>query len=138
MKNTSLEDFIVLETERFTGDEKYFITRRSNFERMNLCSTFDSYGQPVDSYSCGCEDGEDYHTGVLAWNYWDGSNWRTIIIECDGYVDYTEVDEEISEKILSEMPEVPHVDGTHETIETESFEFTHTRWASDPWVFSVR
>lgn len=141
-KQELLKEFIVLESDNYTGDEEYFIAKRSNFEWTNTCDIYDFYGQKCSEENCGCdgewEDGEVYHTKNLAWSYWDGRNWKTIVIESDGYCDHTEVNQEISLKILEEMPEVPYIEKAYKTIETENFAYTCTRYESDPFIFSVK
>lgn len=144
-KQNLLNQYIVIELEN-DFDVKFAITERSNFTWMNLCDTYDNYGQKVSEYDCGCENDDDndddeiIHTEVLAWNYWNGSNWRTLIIDCNFSInfEFKEANEETSIEILSEMPDTPYMDGASETIETENYNFIFTRWANDPWICSVR
>jgi len=138
-----LKEYIVLIPENHISYEKYAITSRENFEWMDFCDCYDNYGQQLcHSEVCGSEDVDEYgndvpkeeleHVQVLAYSYWDGSNWRSVIIDSDCSIptDYTEEDEESSIKVLREMPDYPYIEGAVKTIETENFSFTATRYAS--------
>jgi len=135
------EEFIVLENPKYCGDEKFYIAKRSNFEMMNLCDTYDTYGQPVDSYDCGCdikdEDGDVSHWEVLAYNFWNGSNWATTIIGAADMGGIEEASEKDSISILSELPESPYIDGISETIETENHSFFYSRMGDFNWICTV-
>lgn len=62
------------------------VATSAKFEVMPVSETYDKYGQEVDAD----ELGGDYD--VTAYNYFDGSNWQTIIIEDDcGYVEWDEI-----------------------------------------------
>jgi len=135
------EEYVVLENPNYHGDEKYFVARRKNFKMMNLCETYGDYGQPVDSYDCGCdiedEDGETFHTEVLAYNYWNGRNWATTIIGDIAIGGIEEAGEKESISILSELPEYPYIDDISKTIETENYTFFYSRMNDFSWICSV-
>jgi len=78
------------------------------------------------------------HTEVEAWTFWDGGNYKTLVLQSDfGYEDVREVDEETQEVILSELPDYPYIEKDIEQIETENFIFTFSRYESDPFYCSV-
>jgi len=134
------EEYVVLENPNYYGmdDDKYFVARRKDFKMMHLCDTYGNYGQPVDSYACGCdiedEDGETFHTEVLAYNYWNGKNWATTIIGDIVIGGIEEAGEKESISILSELPEI---DDISKTIETENHTFFYSRMNDFSWICSV-
>jgi hypothetical protein len=77
------------------------------------------------------------HTQVTAWTYWDGNNFKTVVLSTDfGEPDCFEVDSEESRKILAEFNGALDVFAT-ESKETENYIFTTTLYASDPYLASV-
>ncbi len=80
----------------------------------------------------------EWHVEVEAWTYWDGRNYRTIILQSDfGIEDVREIDEEEQEAILTELPENPDIEKPVVQVETENYIFTFSRYASDPFYCSV-
>lgn len=75
---------------------------------------------------------------VLAWNYHDGHNWQSIIIDgrdLDIEPYYEGVDRETAERILSQFDGSANDKGGR--YETEDYIFTSTRDQSDPWIVHV-
>lgn len=75
---------------------------------------------------------------VFAWNYHDGHNWQTIILdgrELDIEPYYEEVDRETAERILSQFDGSANDKGGR--YETEDYIFTSSRSQSDPWIVHV-
>jgi len=192
------EKYIVLE-KTYVNDGRFYITRRSNFETINLCDCFDDYGQPIGCYRAKCysfdnsdsdatkdclkdlyehfevkysdddllfsiedvlngendllseideekieefiknwQEENESHTEVEAWTYWDGRNYKTIILQSDfGDEDVREIDEEEQEAILAELPKNPDFEKPIEQVETENYVFTFSRYASDPFYCEV-
>lgn len=192
------EKYIVLE-KTYVNDGRFYITRRSNFETVNLCDCFDDYGQIIGCYGAKCysfdnsdsdatkdclralyehfgieysdddllfsieevlngendlladvdkekidefiknwKENNETHTEVDAWTYWDGRNYRTIILQSDfGFEDVREIDDEKQDAILSELPENQDTEKPIEQVETKNFIFTFSRYASDPFYCSV-
>jgi hypothetical protein len=73
------------------------------------------------------------HATCTAWSYWDGSNWKSISEE----LGWSEVDGDLAEKIIKELPDYPYIEGIHETIETENFSFFYSRMEDFPWICTV-
>lgn len=190
--------YIVLE-KTYVSDGRFYITRRSNFETVNLCDCFDNYGQIIGCYGAKCysfdnsdsdaakdclrelyehfgieysdddllfsieevlngendllvevdeekinefiknwKENNETHTEVDAWTYWDGRNYRTVILQSDfGFEDVREIDDEKQDAILSELPENPYTEKPVEQLETENFIFTFSRYADNPWYCEV-
>ena len=134
------EKYIVLENEE-DYKAKFYVTLRRNFEKTILCDTYDRYGIKLcHSEVCGEEYDEDgnelpeeerTHVEVIAWNYWDGSNWKSIILDnkFEDNFGWCEADEKDIESVLSELPSTPYIDGINETIETENHEYFYSRYA---------
>lgn len=75
---------------------------------------------------------------VLAWNYHDGHNWQTIILdgrELDIEPHYEEVYRETAERILSQFDGSANDRGGR--YETEDYIFTSSRDQSDPWIVHI-
>lgn len=49
-----LKEWIVVKELHPSDEEEYHITLRKNFEKINMCETYDAYGQKVDCYNAGC------------------------------------------------------------------------------------
>lgn len=135
--NTTKE-YIVTENPNWYGDNgHYMVYKRSNFDWIPYCCTYDDYGQRNCSDFCHGEEDENGnpidgdHYEVYAYNYWDGSNWKTVVIgdKSEGFEE-EEVDEELANAILAEMPEYPCIDGEYETVETESYTYFFDRYAN--------
>jgi hypothetical protein len=86
----------------------------------------------------------EHHTECESIEYWDGRNNRSVVVaheycsieECSNLKN---VDAETKKSVLNEMPDyIPHIEKTHETIETESWKYTYSRMADFPWICSVR
>jgi hypothetical protein len=187
-----LHKFIVVKYTN--GDDNYYITRRSNFEKTLLCEFYDNYGIKCGCWNAGCYsfDNEDSkckkdcakaliekynldinkylnpeifekfdfdlvdelfdeytdfvkdwksnnenHTEIVGWTYFDGSNFRTLSIDCEDPV-VEELSEELQKYILKEFTGAVHVEhGASGSEETENYIFTSTLYASDPWICSV-
>jgi hypothetical protein len=192
-------DYIVIKNAT-DPDEQMFVTKRDNFESVNLCETYDNYGQKVGCYNAGCyaidnsdsdaekdflrdlydhfgieyndddlaefdfsdvENGlnellsgisqekidsfikewkekNEIHTEAIAWTYWDGHNFRSLVMRSDlGEPDVEEIDDDEEEAILAELPGFPYIEGTTASIETENYIFTFTLWADDPFYCTV-
>ena len=124
------KEFIVLENPAWYGEhDHYFVTYRKNFVFMKYSETYNNYGILAD-----VEEGNDFE--VEAWTYWNGSNWRSVILGSD-MGGYDEVDEETSTAILAELPEYPYIDGVYTTVKTENFDFFFSRMADFNWYCAV-
>lgn len=79
------------------------------------------------------------HTQCVAWNYWDGSNHKGIILKSDLFdTECYELEEDEQIEILKQMPETaPHMEGATAIWANEEFIYYFTRWANDPWFCSV-
>lgn len=192
------EKCIVVE-KTYGSDGYFFITKKSNFETVNLCECFNNYGHQIGCYDAQCysfdnsdsdafkdclrdlyehlsveysdddlnysieeilegdndllvnfhknqidefiknwKEENEWHVEVEAWTYWDGRNYRTIILQSDfGIEDVREIDEEEQEAILTELPENPDIEKPVVQVETENYIFTFSRYASDPFYCSV-
>jgi hypothetical protein len=83
------------------------------------------------------EEGIDFRIfspDVKAYNYWDGHNWRTLVLETDyGYPDLEEVRGEEAEAILTayEDKEFSHEGFGSKTYKSGKYTFVETQFASD-------
>lgn len=92
----------------------------------------------IEHYTKEWSEKNQYIPKVLAWNYHDGHNWQTIILDgtdLDIEPYYEEVDRETAERILSQFDGSANDKGGR--YETEDYIFTSTRDQSDPWIVHV-
>ena len=131
------EEWIVVSFPNDESESKIRMTRRSNFEKMDFCKAYGNYGVQVDCDDAGCYN--ENHTEVTGWNYHDGHNFRTVVLEADwsDQTDCTELDEEEQLAILLQYPGVPHIEGTNVSVETDDYIFHFDRWATNPWTCYV-
>ena len=122
MKTT--KDYIVTEG---TEQGSYKIYDRDDFELMPYCKTYDRHGVEMWNYF-GDEDEDQLE--VYACNYFDGSNWQTVIIDDGVNEGEVELDDIEANKILSEMPDFPSFEGTDESIEIENYTFYFSHYPS--------
>ena len=117
------------------------------FKWMPLSEIFTDYGQPVEvEYPCeycdeceedcegACEESVDNLPQVRAYSHWDGSNWRSVVLEADDHEPrFAEIDDadEIAryEEALEEM-EFSSERGGIQTFHTEDFTITKSLYAS--------
>ena len=124
------------------------------FIKKNYCETYNEYGQKVGCYDAGCwtpESADDFkegdeisHVECLAYDYWTGHNWQTLIAKCDLVPETENVealrwnededDLELEKEILAayekaEFPAMFH-NGYREAIAND-WKFTETLWQSD-------
>lgn len=87
-------------------------------------------------------ESNESHVQVLAWNYFNGHNWQSIILDDDTSdleANYEEVESKEAEEILKAFESVQF--GQHErglcTIESGEYIFTHSLFAGDPFLANV-
>lgn len=77
------------------NEKDQIIATSAKFELMPVSETYDRYGQLISEEESGGYD-------VLAYNYWDGNNWKTIRLEDDyDSVEWEELSEEESKPYLA-------------------------------------
>ena len=87
-------------------------------------------------------DENEAYTEALAYNYWDGNNWRSVILydDANGYsVNYEKVEEELAEKVLAAYENVTFPDckfGKSE-VESDGFVFLKTQYSCDPFLATI-
>ena len=87
-------------------------------------------------------DENEAYTEALAYNYWDGNNWRSIILDDDanGYsVNYEKVEQELAEKVLAayENALFPEYEFGKSEVESDGFVFLKTQYPGDPFLTTV-
>jgi len=112
------------------------ITERENFKTVSLGDCYDDYGiKAGDLYK------ELYDVEVEAWTYYDGSKYVSYILPSGvGLYDVEEVDEELENSILSELPNKPSSNKYKKGIakvETENYVFKFSQFPSDPFYCRV-
>lgn len=86
------------------------------------------------------EENESY-TEALVYNFWNGHNWQSIILDCDidEGVNYEEIESEEAEEILKAFEGVEF--GQYKcglrSVEVGDLVFTHSLFAGDPFLASV-
>jgi hypothetical protein len=93
MKTVSNCPFLFL-TNPNDQDSPVYVAKKEWFETMSIGDTYGTYGQSVDTDECGEYD-------VRAYNFHNGSNWESVIIESiiDEDIDFDVI---ADEKLISE------------------------------------
>lgn len=87
------------------------------------------------------EENESY-TGALVYNFWDGHNWQSIVLDCDidEAVNYEEIESKEAKEILKAFEGVEF--GQHEcglcSVEVGDLVFIHSLFAGDPFLADVQ
>jgi hypothetical protein len=99
-------------TDDYGHEEGILVAKRDWFKQMPISELFNEYGQSVevergcdycdtcseneenDKYSCDCEECIENLPVVLAYNYWNGQNHASVVIEGEGETRYSEVTDE--------------------------------------------
>jgi len=92
----NIQKYIVVRNQ---NTDALALTKREDFEECNLCECYDQYGIQWGCFEAGCWteetaeelekttgekwDGQEDHTKVRANTYWDGSNWKSDILDDD-------------------------------------------------------
>ena len=72
--------------------EKVVILNEEKFEEKPGCETYDRYGNKVGCANNGCmvegsefwtDDSEEEHYSLTVYEYFDGSNWKTLVVKND-------------------------------------------------------
>lgn len=144
---TLLKNYIVVELRN--GDKA--IAKRSAFAECNFCECFDDYGNKIGCNVAGCWteetardlgeewDGQEEHTKVLANTYWDGSNWRSDVLEDDYHpTGIVELPEEEQLEILQDWQKATDCansvwieKGGVKTIKGEKYSYTYSLYSRD-------
>ena len=97
MKNFNRKGYMVLEHNMTDSEREFIIVGRNSFKWMKIKKCFGNFGMPIEA--------EDEDEKVLAYNYWNGRNWASIIIdaEYDTFCEYERVNEELEIDILNEF-----------------------------------
>lgn len=82
-----------------TYDEKVLVAKPEWFKTMPACELYNQYGIPVDNDHEQDPDGEEgdmiCNCGqVRAYNYFNGSNWQSVVIDADYDLRYEEITDE--------------------------------------------
>lgn len=127
---------------------QYYIVNESKIsENIQLCTTYNNYGQQIGCHDAGCyssdnsscdwkEGEEENHYECTSINYWNGSNWKSFILEyefdqhdADGII--LDNNNPIVKKILDAFEEYDMYikNGTHKTEEIDGVEFSNNRYS---------
>jgi hypothetical protein len=109
------------------------ITERENFKTVSLGDCYDDYGiKAGDLYK------ELYDVEVEAWTYYDGSKYVSYILPSGvGLYDVEEVDEELENSILSELPNKPSLTSIRKELQKLRPKTMYLSLASFPVILSI-
>lgn len=129
--NVNLNDDQVYDLKEIIIDEdydniNYYDEIKDLFDKKELQSFVEKWREENEA-----------HTMCTCFEYWDGSNWKSIVFDYDGqdYHEYSEVSDEIYESIFNEM----YKDGEEileyikdspgmKKVTTESYIFKDSNW----------
>lgn len=102
----------------------------------------ESEDEKIKEFIEAWKEENEAHTKVLVWNYFDGHNWKSIILDDDTSgleANYEEVESKEAEEILKAFEGVKFEQ--HEcglcTVESGEFIFTHSLFAGNPFLANV-
>jgi len=109
---------------------------------MNIEEDFSDleYYEFMEKYSNlpGFEEAKEeteIHYEIECYNYWDGHNYKTLIVGNEhGDVDLDEVDEDTAKSVIEEYETVNnYCDGATKEVETENYEFFFSSYQDFPY-----
>lgn len=93
----------------------------------------------IVSFIMDWKDENEQHVEVIAWTYWDGSNFKTFVLDSDSWMtDLEELDMDKQKEILADYPGILDINSAELEVDTECYTFKYTRYANDPWICSVK
>lgn len=125
--------------ERFLNDLQ---TAGFEVENKSWEDFVESDDNSIKEFVENWRDENEAYTEALAYNYWDGNNWRSVILDDDanGYsVNYEKVEQELAEQVLTAYKNVTFPDykfGKSE-VESDGFVFLKTQYPGDPFLTTV-
>ena len=109
-----------------TLDERLIATS-ANFETVPIGDCYDRNGQEIDM-----EENGEYD--VVAYNYHDGHNWKSIIINTDGgeFIEWEEIEGEEAEKLKKALEEKEFIKEERgiEYYSSGDYEITRSRFTT--------
>jgi len=133
--------------ETDTCEKQYLVVMDNQISTGRFCECYDRYGNKIGCYDAACWneenaeifgekwDGETYHTQATYIEYWDGSNFRTFLLDVEGSEQadgelLTENDA-VAKQILDQYEETCWSDwrAGFRSAETENFEFVQSQYA---------
>lgn len=117
------------------GDDSIIVAKKEWFETMSIGDTYGNYGQIIDTEECGEYD-------VKAYNFFNGSNWESVIIESiiDEDIDFNVItDESLILKYWQAIEDKSYVneDKGYTNFETEDFKIIKSHWAGTFAEFTI-
>lgn len=131
----TLDELVVI-VSNYESDVMYIVSRNS-IESCSITDCYDEYGQLY------CEE-EVGDIEVKAITYWDGHNYRSIVVGDESeYGDFNYADDELSKKILAEYRQIESPDFREgfglSKIEGGEFVFGFSQYQNDNFnICSVR
>lgn len=111
-------------------------------EESDIDDFTDSKDEKVQKFVESWREENESHVQALAWNYFDGNNWRNVILDDDasGFEsNYEEVESKEAKEILKAFDGVEF--GEHEcglcSVKRSSYVFTHSLFANNPFLADV-
>lgn len=88
-----------------------------------------------------CEENSTYYEGTF-YTFWNGSNWRTILISTDdGHIDcdFEVLTEEEAERIINDFHTSEFINDTQgiRYYQGKQHKYSVSRWPNHPWSFEV-
>lgn len=125
--------------ERFLNDLQ---TAGFEVENKSWEDFVESDDNSIKEFVENWRDENEVYTEALAYNYWDGNNWRSVILDDDanGYsVNYEKVEQELAEQVLTayENALFPEYEFGKSEVESDGFVFLKTQYPGDPFLTTV-
>lgn len=125
--------------EKFLND---FETAGFEVEEDNcIDDILESADEKVQKFLEDWKEVNESYTEAIAYNFWNGHNWQSIILDSDidEAINYEEIESKEAEEILNAFEEVEF--GQHErglcSVKVDNFVFTHSLFAGNPFLADV-
>lgn len=103
----------------------------------------DEENEAMTQFARQYNDDNSIYTEAKYFTYWDGSNYKSIVVECDLYDNNLEWEVVDDEDLIAEIKDVieqydPYVENAEKSEEINGWEIGNSRWQSDPWMCYLR
>ena len=139
--NSNTEEKRIYLRDNHEGDGRVLVAKTTWFKTIPTCELYSQYGLPVEN-NHEEDGGECCCLEVRAYNYWNGSNWQSVVIEADYDLRYSEIEdkEEIARyEAAIENMEFDNDDQTGYKVYTApGFEITESAWQGDWELYTIQ
>lgn len=128
---------VLREKFEFLSDAVFYFNADGIFDYD--CELTENEEKQINEFISKFHDENYIAVEATYFNYWDGSNWKSIIFECEGYWNVYEIvdDQELADEIYEDFENAKAGKESNGFTDYEGPKYTHTtsRWANNPFFF---